>query len=416
MITTRTQKIIIKKSSPYWKQIDDMAFKSKNLYNYTNYIIRQEFIKSSKEKEEGVVDHATIYSYCDLCKMIKHDDPFVEMGSASAQGTIKLLSQNWKGWIAALKDWKKHPDKYKGRPKMPGYLDKENGRYVFTLNTNQVKSVDGYVRFSYTPFKNMNGVFKTTRTERIYSSRFIPKLPDYVFEIIYQVEVPDIKEEKKQRIASVDLGLNRLITVANNCGLQSFAINGKPLKSMNKYYNIKVADMKSELMTKEKKYSSKRISNFTSKRNRKVTDYIHKATAYTVKWCHENDIDVVVCGHNIGWKQEVNMGKDNNQSFVSIPHSVLISQLKYKCEDVGIKFIETEESYTSGTSFLDNEDPKKENYDKSRRRSRGLFVSNNGTEINADVNGAYQICKKVFDAPYDNNMFYSKHPIIINLE
>ena len=76
MITTRVQKIIIKKSNPYWKQIDDMAFKSKNLYNYTNYTIRQEFIKTSKEKEEGTVDHATIYSFVDLCKMLKHEEPF----------------------------------------------------------------------------------------------------------------------------------------------------------------------------------------------------------------------------------------------------------------------------------------------------------------------------------------------------
>lgn len=415
MIVTRTQKILIKKSSPYWKQIDEMAFKSKNMYNFTNYTIRQEFIKTSKEKEEGLVDHATIYSYVDLCKNLKHEEPFLAMGSACAQGTIKLVSQNWKSWIAALKDWTKHPDKYKGRPQMPNYLDKEEGRFPFILNTNQVKNADGYVKFSFTPFKNMNNVFKTSREERIYSSRFVPKLPDYVFEIIYQVEVPDLQTEKTSRIASIDIGMNRLMTVVNNCGLQSFAINGKALKSMNRFYNIKVADMKSELMKTQKKHSSKRIVNFTNKRNRKVTDFIHKATTYVVRWCKDNKINTVVCGHNVGWKQGVNLGTQNNQDFVSIPHTTLINQLRYKCENYGIKFIETEESFTSGTSFLDNEEPKKENYDKSRRKTRGLFVANDGTEINADVNGAYQICKKVFDDPYRENINYSKHPIIINL-
>lgn len=414
MLTTRTQKIIIKKSSPYWKQIDDMAFKSKSLYNYTNYTIRQKFIETSKQKEEGLIDHAIIYNYVELCKMLKYDEPFIAMGSASGQGTVKYVSQNWKSWAVSIKDWSKHKEKYKGRPKMPGYLPKD-GRFLFTLNTNQIKNIDGYVFFSFTPFKNMNGVFKTTRNERIYSSRFVPRLPDYVFEIIYQVEVPDTPKEDAHKIVSIDLGLNRLMTVTNNCGLPSFAINGKPLKSMNRYYNLKAAKMKSDLMIKEKKHSSKKIVDFTSKRNRKIADYIHKATTYTVRWCSDNDIDTIVCGHNVGWKQEANMGKQNNQDFVSVPHTTLISQLKYKCEDVGIRFIETEESYTSGTSFLDGEDPKEENYNNSRRKTRGLFISNDGTEINADVNGAYQICKKVFPAPYDTCIDYSKHPIIVNL-
>lgn len=205
------------------------------------------------------------------------------------------------------------------------------------------------------------------------------------------------------------------MTVANNCGLQCFAINGKPLKSINRYYNLKASEMKSKLMKEEKKHSSKRLVGLTGKRGRKVSDYIHKTTTYVVRWCHENNIDTIVCGHNTGWKQNANMGRQNNQDFVSIPHTTLINQLKYKCEDYGIKFIETEESYTSGTSFLDNEDPKKENYNKSRRKTRGLFVSNGAIEINADVNGAYQICKKVFDHPYDNSIDYSRHPVIVNI-
>lgn len=90
------------------------------------------------------------------------------------------------------------------------------------------------------------------------------------------------------------------------------------------------------------------------------------------------------------------MGKKNNQEFVQIPFARFIEMIQYKAKNVGIAVITTEESYTSGTSFIDNEEPKKEFYNKKRRVNRGLFVSNSGIQINADLNGAYQIIKKVF--------------------
>ena len=90
--------------------------------------------------------------------------------------------------------------------------------------------------------------------------------------------------------------------------------------------------------------------------------------------------------------------------------------LAYKCENNGIKYIETEEQYTSGTSFLDEELPVKENYNSDRRIHRGLFVSNEGTKINADVNAAYQIIKKVFPDAFSNGIEgVGLHPTIVNL-
>ena len=83
---------------------------------------------------------------------------------------------------------------------------------------------------------------------------------------------------------------------------------------------------------------------------------------------------------------------------------------------MGICRLTPEESFTSGTSFLDGEEPIKENYDKSRRVHRGLFVSNNGTKINADVNGSYQIMKKDFPNAFDygcSNIYL--HPSILNI-
>jgi len=121
---------------------------------------------------------------------------------------------------------------------------------------------------------------------------------------------------------------------------------------------------------------------------------MHAASRRVVNYCLENGIDTLVCGLNKEWKQEVNTGKRNNQKFCSIPYDMFIRQLAYKCQEKGIRFITTEESYTSGTSFLDREPPVESFYNKNRRVHRGLFKSKNGL-INADVNGSLQIIKKV---------------------
>lgn len=126
-------------------------------------------------------------------------------------------------------------------------------------------------------------------------------------------------------------------------------------------------------------------------------------------------IGTIVIGKNDGWKQRCNIGSVNNQKFIQIPYELFIQKLAYKCQESGIKLIQTEESYTSGTSFLDNEQPEKENYIKSRRVRRGLFRSNSGKLINADVNAAYQIIKKVFcDAEMPADRGFVMNPVRVN--
>jgi putative transposase len=184
--------------------------------------------------------------------------------------------------------------------------------------------------------------------------------------------------------------------MTNNIGLQPIIINGKGIKSINQYYNKKLAEMKSDLKKRNCKDWSNKIDKLNQKRFNRVKNFMHNSSRYIIDYCLINSIDTIVVGINKEWKQESKMSKQTNQKFVGIPYEMFISQLKYKCQDNNIKFIETEESYTSGTSFVDNEEPIKNNYDKSRRVTRGLFKSNNSILINADVNGAYQIMKKVF--------------------
>ncbi len=127
--------------------------------------------------------------------------------------------------------------------------------------------------------------------------------------------------------------------------------------------------------------------------NRKVKDYLHKASAKVIALAEENGVGHIVIGNNRGWKQKVELGKRTNQTFVSIPYKMLIDMICYKAELSGIKVSIVKESYTSGTSYLDDETPDALSYDNKRRIRRGMFKSNKGILINADVNAAYQIMK-----------------------
>jgi transposase, IS605 OrfB family, central region len=297
-------------------------------------------------------------------------------------------------FFVAIKDWKKHPNKYLGRPKLPKYKAKD-GREIFMLKNIQCSLNYGVLRISFKPFHGYSVNTHIPNNSKLMQCRFIPHNNYYTMEIVYQIEVPDVTTDSRH-IASIDLGIDNFATITNNIGLKPIAIKGNVIKSMNQYYNKKKAKMQSELMLINKKHNSKRIIQLTNKRNNKVKDWMHKVSKYVVDYCVLYGIDTLVCGYNAGWKQESDMSKKVNQKFVSIPFEMFVNQLAYKCENNGIRFITTDESYTSGTSFLDYEEPIKANYNKNRRIHRGLFKSNTGTLINADVNGSYQIMKKVF--------------------
>jgi putative transposase len=173
------------------------------------------------------------------------------------------------------------------------------------------------------------------------------------------------------------------------------------LKSINQYYNKKLAHYKSKLKGNAK--TSKRIQKLTNKRNNKVKDYLHKASRILVNHAVSNDVSIVVIGKNDGWKQEVKIGKANNQNFVQIPHARLINMVSYKLEMVGIPTKLQQESHTSKCSFLDDEQVRHQEKYVGRRIKRGLFRSESGKMINADVNGALNILRKCIpNVVYDN--------------
>ena len=402
----RVEKHIIKPSNPYFSLLMDFCRKSKNLYNHANFVIRNEFIKNNRW-----------ISYGELDKILKADteySDYTDMPCAqSAQQTLRMLEKNWKSFFKGIKDWAKHKEKYLSRPKMPGYLPK-NGFYPLIMTNQNCKLKDSIIYFpkTFTGFTITPQFIGRDNFKSFQQIRFIPHKNRVVAEIVYNIK-KTIPKADNSRYAGIDIGINNLATVCNNVGLPAFVINGKPIKSVNQFYNKTISHYREIVKRMNDRDYSKRMDNLTEKRNSRIDDYLHKASRYVVDYCVENDINTIVIGKNDEWKQNSKLSKRINQNFVGLPFAKLIEMIQYKAEERGIAVILTEESYTSGTSFIDNEEPVKEYYNKSRRIKRGLFKSNNGTMINADLNGAYQILKKVFPIKWDSGC--ALHPVVVDV-
>jgi putative transposase len=397
MTVKRTEQQIIRKSHPLWKTIDEMCYLSKNLYNYANFLIREEFINNKK-----------YIQYFDLNKEIHTNKIYKDCMSQPANCVLRLLDKNWKSFFKAIKDWKKNKHKYLGMPKLPKYL-KQNGRFPWMIPNNTCYLEGNELKFRIRKLQTIR--WKTNAKGRLIQVRFIPRGTCYVMEIVTEVEIPDFQKREPKNIASIDLGVNNFATISNNIGLRPIIINGKGIKSINQFYNKRRAEMRNKLV---KQGWSKALDAITMKRFNRVKNFMHNSSRFVVNYCLENGIDTLVCGLNNGWKQEMNIGKRNNQIMQSIPFDMFIRQLEYKCQEDGINFITMDEAYTSGTSFLDNEEPTKVNYDKSRRVHRGLFKSGNGF-INADVNGSLQIMRKVFPNAFADGIVGCLIPSRINV-
>lgn len=226
--------------------------------------------------------------------------------------------------------------------------------------------------------------------------RIYTKNDKILCELVYENEV--IEAEKTDRVASVDLGLENLFTVAFNYNKKGVSIKGTKLKAINQYFNKTKAGLQS--MLPNKVYTSKSINRLLYKRGEQLRNYIGYYTNKLIEILKVERISKLVVGYNKGWKQEINLGSKNNQNFVSIPFRKILDILKYKLEDNGIEYIEQEESYTSKASYLDNDDipvyraETGELKFSGRRIKRGIYKSKQGKIIDADLNGALNILKK----------------------
>lgn len=376
----------IKPTHRFWQQIDELCFLSKNLYNYANYQIRQSFIFEN------------IYlGYNKLYHLIKNTSDYKALPAKVSQQVLRLLDKNWKSFLAANKAYKLTPNKFRASPKLPKYKHKVKGRNILTYTIQAISKTQlrqGKVKLSGTD------ICLPTKVSNIQQARIVPSSGEYVVEIVYSKEVLKTKVNKNQ-VAAIDIGVNNLCALTSNKpGFIPVLINGRPLKSVNQYYNKTKAYLQSLLPKNQ--FNSSRITLLTRSRNNRVDTYLHLCSRWIINHLSRHGIGKLIIGLNPGWKQSVALGTKTNQSFTSIPHSRLIEMLIYKAELLGIEVIVREESYTSVASFL-SLDPIPTYGDKNAkqvkfsgyRESRGMYKQKKAkTRINADVQASYNLLRK----------------------
>lgn len=358
---------------------------SNSLYNCTLYVCKKFYQATGKYIGLKTLD-----------KEMQSNFHYQQLPSFTAQEVVRLVDKNYRSFFALLN--KKRSAEYSDKIQEPHF--KKKGDFFILIFNNQriLKQVDKNGQCILKLFKNLKLKFNYDLKGDIKQGIIKWNGNNFVLYISYEQE-NELPKKDNQKYLSIDLGLNNFATCVTNVG-QSFIINGRPLKSYNKFYNKQKAKIQSELEVKNKTKWSKKLSFIRNKKTRYIDNFMNNAVSYIVNKCKELQINTIVLGYNEGWKQEINLGKKTNQSFTNVPHGLFRSKLESKCEKEGINLKLQEESYTSKCSFLDGEYPEKhvdsegkDNY-SGKRVKRGLFKTSEGFKVNADCNGASNILVK----------------------
>jgi len=392
----RVEKHKIYQSHPVYSKLDHMSRKANNLYNQCVY-----FAKHSENLSEDLrnLDKA-MKSFPD------EYDNYRSLGYAKcSQQVLKLFVQNLKSYFVSIKDYKRSSTKYTGRPRFPKF--RKSGERFQVIFTNQSAKLEGQtIRVAPRTFENKLSIrLRASSAKKLCQVTFAPRNGYFLVYVIYEVDDMSISQ-KSNKLAAIDIGLKNLAAV-------TFSEENEPilyrsdLMKINHDFNRLMSNYVSILKKTQNKDTSKRRKRLSEKRSGLIEDRLHKISREIINDLSHRGVSTVIVGKNTG--QKINSKFKN---FVQVPLFRLITMIKYKAELAGITFIQVNESYTSGTSFLDNELPTKEYYDKSRRKSRGLFLSNDSKRINADVNASFQIMKKIYkEFAYDDSIKYA-NPIV----
>jgi len=315
---------------------------------------------------------------------------YLSLPHLTGEKIIILVDTAWKSFYRALADWRKHPEKYFQKPRIPRYK-KKDGQFILPFTKNQIGFKTNEIILHEIANQRVKTRFKSKN--QIIGGKIVPKGMGYVLELMYAKYIPIIEQKEPKNVVGIDIGVTNLIAMVNNIGKKPIVVKGGVTKSINQYYNKERARIQS-IYDKQGIKKGKKIRTLIDKRNRKIHNIFHEVSHSIINWCQHNCIDTIIIGRNKNWKHKVNLGKKTNQNFVSIPFYRLIGMIAYKAQDVGISVIEVREDYTSKCSFLDKEQISRRSKYEGERVTRGLYHSKTGIIINSDVNGAYNIIKK----------------------
>ncbi|MGL6344740.1 MAG: RNA-guided endonuclease InsQ/TnpB family protein [Waterburya sp.] len=386
---------------------------SNSLYNCTLWEIRQshfadcptyQYFDQNDYYRTAFQDRLVKVSYADLCKQLKDNKHYLALGGQQAQQTIKSVVEAITSYNKLIRCWWRGELTHK--PKIP-YYRTSGGLYQVAFPTQALTydDVTGQCRLAtakenkpelFNPVLSINGGTEFT-SEQLSEVRIVPANGHLWAEYVYKTQAKKAIGLDYSQGIGIDPGVSNWLSVLSSKG-KSFIVCGRKIKSINQRYNKAVALHKKG---KSAKYWDEYLADLTHKRNCQMHDAVNKVARFVINYCLNYAIGNIVFGWGQGIKTNANLGKQNNQNFVPIPTSKLKNRIKELAESVGIIFTETEEAYTSKSSFLDNdlvpkygEKPKGYKF-SGKRVKRGLYRSAKGIVINADLNGAGSILRKV---------------------
>ena len=357
-------------------------------------------------------------SYGVLDAIFKYTDhpTYRRMNSQVNQNAIKKTVKSWKSYFQLQKDYAVHPEKYKARPRIPaGYVKNLAMTAAYTNQTARFICKDGR---AYLQFVNHRQPVLIGR-EFLYSdmtyvkTEVKPQYGGYSILLTFKEDIilPEVPKFPK-RILGIDVGVDNFCAVANNFGDIPFLIKGGAIKSMNQNFNKERSRLLSEVTkgsdSTHSKKETKRLHTLSRKRETRLRDFFYKTAWYLVRYAKQQQAEVIVAGHNEDQKQNICIGRQNNQNFVSIPFCRFLDILRYTAAKAGIPVVLREESYTSRASLLDLDAiPAYKKGDTTnhtfsgKRVHRGIYKTDKGLFINADINGAGNILRKEYPYAYD---------------
>lgn len=371
--------------------VSDLSWHLSKLHNIVNYEIKNK--QTIKPRYTKIENNFKSNWHCNF------------LHSHNRQQLFRQLTGDWKSYFTSLKDYENNPGKYKNKPGPPGFknINKNPAEIIFTKPA--IRKREGKILLSLSKEIKETYQVKALKFQLPAAVESLIKLKhlqqirikyDKLSQRWYLLIISKVESEKdidSDNIMAIDLGLNNLATLTFRYNKKSYIIDGKTIKSKNSYFNKEMSRLQSVRMKQtgsEHFKDSKKIRYLRIKRRNYITNYLHKASFKIIKIALDKKVSKIIIGDMKDIKQKMKY----NKSFVQIPIQRLTDLIEYKAKLAGIKVIKINESYTSGCSALDLEKINQDNYDESRRIKRGLFVSNKGIEINADVNGALNIMRK----------------------
>ncbi len=384
-----TQQVLVSQDKDLINILTFICQESHKLTNMGIYYARQLYFKAKK----GIGKY-------ELEKIYKTNNHYKVLYSQAAQQILRTVAESFQSYYGLIKAYKE--GKITKRPRIPNYR-KKGGLATVSYPKQALKLKDGQIRIplgnSCRRWFKLDSFFIAMPSNLNFADikelRILPRNKCFYFEFVYKKETEKV-ELNPDNVLGIDPGLNNWLTCVSNVGT-SFIVDGKHIKSMNRWYNKQLSTIKEN---KPQGFWNNKLADITEKRNRQVRDGINKAARIVINHCLENNIGTVIFGWNKGNKNEIELGKKNNSEFVPIPTARLKDRIAQLCLAYRIQFLETEESYTSKASFLDGDylpkyGEKPQDWKPSGiRQKRGLYRTASNWYINADANGAANIIRK----------------------